>query len=419
MAQQTINIGTADAKQGDNLFTGGNKINDNFTELYTSVNANPVVFVTSESSFLTQDATTITLESGVVYEMAESVTTAKRFICENNSLIRSYAQSTEAVLTYTGAGDMFSGTNVSPTIKEMKIDCPSGQAFNFKDTISNTSFLFIDNITVISCAKLGTFTNMGGFVLNRSAAADATDGISLVGSNFGIFSVSLSAINSTSASFIAVDYGSAILQTNEITNLNSDAPVGSIWLSGLANSGNVPAGKLAMVTNCELGPDIAPTQNIVNSDIRWDFQGNNRIPDSITDAMASLTSNVTETVITTINTPVKVAGTWVIEREARFIVDATGRLTYIGERDIVLPLDATITINSASGTNKDITGYIALNGSIINNSQVISRVGATDPRNISLHWQQNMSTNDYIELFVENNSDTINLVASHAINRAR
>ena len=40
MAQQNINIGTANAKAGDTLFSAFTKTEANFTELYTDVGAN-------------------------------------------------------------------------------------------------------------------------------------------------------------------------------------------------------------------------------------------------------------------------------------------------------------------------------------------------------------------------------------------
>ena len=124
-------------------------------------------------------------------------------------------------------------------------------------------------------------------------------------------------------------------------------------------------------------------------------------------------------VIAIVDTPVLVAGTWTVERDSLFTGTTGGRITYNGERDIVLPIDITCTISAASGTNKDVHVYLALNGAIIANSGIQNRVGSTDPRNTTVMWQLNLSEDDFLEVFVENNSDTINLVISDAILRAR
>jgi hypothetical protein len=75
-------------------------------------------------------------------------------------------------------------------------------------------------------------------------------------------------------------------------------------------------------------------------------------------------------------------------------------------------LDATI--QAASGTNKSITLYCAKNGSVVANSASTNIVGAGSPKNTSVHWQLEMAENDYVELWVENNTDTINLSVENA-----
>lgn len=419
MSQEVINVGAvANDGTGDTWRDALIKSNNNFTELFGVVASIGVVFVGQESDFPVQDATTITLESQVQYIVTAPITTAKRFICENAAVLSS-SSTLGPLLTYTGTGSMFTITDASFVIRLMQMDHPNAQGYNFTDTVGGQFVFLSDNVRHLTGTKYATFNDPQTVLITVGAAFAMGQGIEFTGSNILINSIDKLFIGSSSASFKAIDLGTSIAQTTEFRDITSNAPAGAFGISGLASSGNIPTGRLAMVNNCEFGGGMTALENITNTDIRWNFTDNTPIPDTISDAMASLASNATETVISATNTPVKIAGTWVVERESLFTVDTTGRLTYTGERDIVLPLDATVTVNSASGTNKDITAYIAINGSIITNSGQINRVGATDPRNSSLLWQQNMSTNDYIEVFLENNSDTINLVASHAINRAR
>ena len=63
MAQQPIIIGTADAKAGDTLFDAFTKTQSNFTELYAFDASQGAIFINSEASCPTQDATTITLDA--------------------------------------------------------------------------------------------------------------------------------------------------------------------------------------------------------------------------------------------------------------------------------------------------------------------------------------------------------------------
>lgn len=63
MAQQPIIIGVADAKGGDNLFTGATKINANTTELYTDVAAN-VADISTNTTDISTNTAAIALISG-------------------------------------------------------------------------------------------------------------------------------------------------------------------------------------------------------------------------------------------------------------------------------------------------------------------------------------------------------------------
>ena len=116
MAQQLIGLGAAaNDRQGDPWRGGGLKINEMFTELYAGLGSS--VFVTQESDFPIQDATTITLAGNTRHVISADFTTTKSFICSNGSSITGFDRSGNA-LTYSGVGSMFAATdaaNIEPT----------------------------------------------------------------------------------------------------------------------------------------------------------------------------------------------------------------------------------------------------------------------------------------------------------------
>ena len=384
-----------------------------------TITGSPYIIVSAEAEFPTQDATTITLESKKIYFLTADISTTKRFVCEDGAVLTA-GNFKGPILTYTGTGDMFTGSDVNFSIVLVRINHPNAaQAFNFTDTVGGIYTFIWNRVQHVSGAKIGTFNNMQfvSFVFGGAFAMD--DGITLTGVDMVIFQIKELFIESTSATFKGVDLGSAISQTTEMTDLDIVAPAGAFGISGLASSGNIPTGRIGTVNNCEFQGGLTSLENITNADVRWNFKSNSPIPDTIQDALISLTSNATETVIATINTPVLVAGTWVCERQSLFTCTTAGRATLTSERDVILPVDITTTISAASGTNKDISVYLALNGTVIANSVKKNKVGASDPRSTSVLWQLNLTTGDYLEVFVENNSDTINLVIEDAILRAR
>ena len=125
-------------------------------------------------------------------------------------------------------------------------------------------------------------------------------------------------------------------------------------------------------------------------------------------------TNATETVISTADTPVLVAGTWSEDQATQFTTTAAGRITYDGVNDITLPVDVSFRATVASGTNKEISFYLYKNGTVQNNSQVTATVDAADTKNQSITHQITFSNGDYIEMFAENNTDTTNIIVDRA-----
>ncbi len=198
------------------------------------------------------------------------------------------------------------------------------------------------------------------------------------------------------------------------------APAGAVGITGLVDSGNISTDNLAAVVGGEFTGGLTPITNIAISDIRWDFQSNAGISDSISDALLAFDGNALQTDIEEIDTPVKINAVWVCERESRFTCTTDGRATFIAERNDFFPVDISIGLISVGGTPIDSTTYLAKNGSVIANSGRSLAISGADPRTISIPWQVEMSKDDYLEVFVENNTNGTNdIIAESAILRVR
>jgi hypothetical protein len=141
-------------------------------------------------------------------------------------------------------------------------------------------------------------------------------------------------------------------------------------------------------------------------------------PQDMRDAVLSLTpahgsmivTTPAETLVVSANTPLKAAG----------VTGSTGTL-----HDFTMPVDNRLTFNGASprevqiaaslsmtaiGNNVTISVYLARNGVVIPGSHMQQRIGTgADIQAISTSANFTLGVNDYIELWVENNSDTTNL----------
>lgn len=412
MAQQNIIIGTADAKTGDTYFDAFTKVEANFNELFANLasQAQNITVVNSESDFPTQDATTITLEANKKTVIGASFSTSKTITPSSGSSLCSI-NPFSVQLTYTGTGNMFQSTNVSWELCNLGFSCTSGTIFSITGTSANT-FLMADSVC-ISASTVGTFTGMNVVIQNAGVFGITGQGITTSGA-INILSIIKLRQETSNSAHIALDLGTATFDNLEIINYEPDGPSGSTAISGLVNSGNINTNRVATIRDSTLnGGSMTPLSGITNSDVRFVFSGNAGVGDTIVDSLISINGNTTETVIAAASTPVKVAGTWTLQRESKITCDTTGRCTLDSERDVAVPIDTSLSIDVASGSNKSINLYLAKNGTVITDSKKNVKISAGSPVSAAILWQDNLSENDYIETFVENDTDTVNVIVTN------
>jgi hypothetical protein len=379
-----------------------------------------VITINEEADFPVQDASTITLESGKGYYIANPFTTAKQFVCDQASLF-SYGSAGVAQITYTGTSPMFSITNSRVAISQIAVDCPNSAFFSLtgSGTGDIQERINCESVEVFNCTSIGTATGCGAVVMSIMGFDNVTgtSGLTFSGSSSVIWSLDKVVIAGLGATATAIDLGAATTNELEFIDIIFLGNAAATAISGAASSANITTGGLAVVADCNFSSLTTPLNTITNQDIRWSFRGNAGLGDTYPDGLLSLHSNATATTISLVNTPVLVAGTWNIESVSQFTGTAAGRLTYNGERDIHVPIDVSTSLDPSAGTNKDLSIYVALNGTPITNSSMKVRADSGNPQAVSTHWQLVMSTNDYIEVYVENNTDTTNIVVIDAILR--
>ena len=132
--------------------------------------------------------------------------------------------------------------------------------------------------------------------------------------------------------------------------------------------------------------------------------------------MAYMQGNSTATVIVAQDVPVLIGGTWLSGAAESFGVSAAGRLTYTGLSAQVFDVDAVVSANAASGS-PDASLIIAKNGTVIAATRISDRLQNTHSIHLSTLWNLSLATNDYIELFIENNSNTVDITVTRAVLR--
>lgn len=134
-------------------------------------------------------------------------------------------------------------------------------------------------------------------------------------------------------------------------------------------------------------------------------------------------SSSAATTISVAGTYVKAAGTTTDVNLHRFdgkvALGVNNRLKYTGTPNIHVHGAASFTTTMASGTNK-VMGFAAYHyddsaasGSTLTHSVVQANHVSTTPQSSAIHFDVMLSTNDYIEFWVTNTTDTTSPTVTH------
>jgi hypothetical protein len=375
--------------------------------------------INSISDFETQDATTITLDPTYLYQIGASLSTSKRFITSGSQVEGLGAASK---LTYTGTGSMFTNTNSRFAISSIVLDCPSATVFEcIGDNSGNVNHrVNALSIIIANCTKVLTSTNAGAQVFDLIQASNVTGptAVSFSGTTAAlVYNFSRMSFIGLTAGATCFDFGTVLMDELELTNVIALGDATATAISGAANSANVTAGNTAFVQNCNFSALTTPLSGVDVEDIRWEFQSNSGLPNSIDDALEHTSDNVLETTIVTAEVKVKANAVFITDAVGRFEADGTGRLTYIGERPSRLPIDINGTVLAASGGDKQISLCIAINGVPIDATCTKGTASSTKAASLSTIWQYDFVNGDYVEPFVSNDSNDVNIILTQAILR--
>jgi hypothetical protein len=315
----------------------------------------------------------------------------------SNTILRGL---TNATLISSAPNGVVRVTNVdSPVIlREFNVVATAGACFNLTGTITHQLNMFFVGMIGVKAAIITGF-NVQSF---KQCYIEAADGITFDGTTNKIFvseSPFYGIVGSamTLASTLVADVADIVTCFYKF-----DSP--GVGLTAQAGY-NIREGLLR--GSLRVG-NAVPLSGLAASNLNWNMTDNSGIANSRIVGGLYLTASV-ETVITTINTPVKVLGTTTpLAINERFISTVNNRITYVGIQPTVGMFTGTYAI--AAGNNAQLAFYIAKNGVLLTESISLVRVGTgADERAGTVIALLNMVNGDYVEIFAENKGGTGNL----------
>ncbi|PHR99262.1 MAG: hypothetical protein COA78_25295 [Blastopirellula sp.] len=403
------------AGTGIGLSADGNMLT--ITATGTALPATKAVTINVEADFPTAVSGVITLEANTVYIISNSVTTASRFVMSDNSVITGYS-SFGPTLTYSGSATMFTGVDVNAQFIDLHIDCGSAKVFDFSDTVGGVKTFSVLSVRCDSCTTVGDFASLRTVSFSFFLClAVVTDGLAFTGTGSILWSLNALSLQSTNSGFVGVDFGTATAGNIRIERCLFNGVAGAVGIKGAASNANLTAAGDGNITENSFIGAITTLSGIdPHDDVQWTATENQGITNTRPD---SLSYNTAGTVVTiaSIGVPVKVGGTWVDDNSSRFTVDLSGRVTYNGLNGLHVPITLSITCDPVSGGNDDFAVSLFINGALVAPTTTKGRAANADIYSLTVVWQHDFTTNDYVEVFLQNDSDTTNFNVSHAILR--
>ena len=141
------------------------------------------------------------------------------------------------------------------------------------------------------------------------------------------------------------------------------------------------------------------------------FSNNVGITNSADVSQYYMNGNATATTVSVIGDLYKVSGTTTSSSVTSKFTNTDNRATYIGVLDKFFKVTATLSLNS--GNNNQVGVYIAKNGVALNESEIYVTTNSGGRAEAAVvQTLTQLTTNDYIEVFVENDTSTSNITVT-------
>jgi len=369
-----------------------------------------IVIVVTVSDFPDPVAGVITLESGKTYSLQGLIDISpNRIVIPGSTVIYSQNRLTRGLTTDNPGALLTANDGGAFILREILLISTGGGSYL---NLSGGGAVGIENVLGVRSGAVSVIGDMDNVTFRNFSQVETgsgTYGFLWTGTH-GEFNCSLGFYTGWTGTLF--DFGTAVF-TRGMTmggDIRMLTDAGNTAISGAAASANIAVGAFGLCYSNKITGTGTALSGITASDDRWEFHKTDGVTETRSDALISLTGNATETAIAISSTPVKVAGTWAIQGESQFTSDASGRMTYTGASNQSLPFEFTYSMLLASGGSADLEGVLALNGTVIPETSTKVTASSSAYGTGGSIWQHHFTAGDYVELWVQNDSNTTNII---------
>lgn len=381
----------------------------NFSHFTYPQNLSKIILVESLSDLPEAVSNTIILEDSSTYIIVGDLDLLGNRIDSTNSVVNFFGLSSEtSSITSTGlfAGTPLFTSNTTLKLRDITIKNVDTCLYLDKDTVMALDW---DAVNFQNIPNIGTIVDCDNFIFNK--------GVIFNSKNF-LFTGTIDTIAITD-SLLQGDGlpGNILYLTNTAVvtrriRIDKSAVVdfGATIGINISNSATIPVESYILDTVNFSGGGTYLAGIAFNNN-KASFQNCKGIENTREIAQYYVNNNITPTVISAVNTPVKILGATSASAITQKFIITNNRATYIGSLTRLFKITSTISLTS--GNNNQIGVYIAKNGIELNESEMyVTANGSGRAENVTAQTIVQLGTNDYIEIFIENNTITNNIIVT-------
>lgn len=369
-----------------------------------------VIFVNDLSDLPKAELGAITLEANKTYFIATNIDLLGNslFLMENTTLIGGSSENCTITSTGLNSSTPLIYSVYSLPIRNIAIK-DVGTALLIDGTGNPSVAIDWDGVNFVNVPNIGIIRNVTNFIFDKGSFLNSK-GLIFDGS-IGTVAINNSLLSGDGLSGNLIQ----LLNTCTITRrfriiYSSLVASGSTIGVNVSASASIPNESYILDTvNFSGGGTYL--SGVLSNDNKTLFVNCKGIANSNEISQYYMNGNSTATIIGATNTPIKVSGTTTNSSVTQKFTHTNNRATYVGS--LTRQFLVTATLSLESGTNNQIGCYIAKNGSVSVESEVYGTTSGTGrAENITIQTLVELSTNDYIEIFVENATAINNILVT-------
>lgn len=368
------------------------------------------VFVNSKSDLPAAISGVITLANNYTYFLTKTIDlTGDRIVSGiNTTIIGGSSENCGLISTGLSASTALLSSNYSLPMRNIYIT--HGTALNLDGTGNATAALDWFGVNFVNCAVVGTIKTYSNFIMSDCALLNSAnftfDGtIGTVGFVNSLFS--------GIAGQTTLNFPATLTITRRIRAIYSSfIAFGGATAINVSTSAVIPVeGYILDTINFSGGATY--TAGVQYNDNKALFSNCKGVNNSTEIAQMFFTNNATQNPIAAQNTFEKILGTTTASAINEKFTHANNQLTYTGAITRSFAITASCSAASITTANAVITVRIAKNGTSLAESEAQATTSATN-RNENFFCQTivQLAQNDFIEIFIANNTSALNLLAS-------